>query len=57
MNISSRAKYNSGQVVYGENEQGGNLYIVKSGKLRVYRMGKNMSEVELATLEDGGYLR
>jgi CRP/FNR family transcriptional regulator len=45
-------KYNSGQVIYEENEKGGNLYIVKSGKLRVYRMGKNMSEVELATLTE-----
>ena len=45
-------KYNSGQVVFGENEKGGNLYIVVSGKLRVYRAGKNMSEVELATLKE-----
>ena len=47
------AKYNSGQVVYGENEQGGNLYLVKSGKLRVYRLGKNMAEVDLAILKMG----
>lgn len=45
-------RYNSGQLIYGENEKGGNLYIVKSGKLRVYRTGKNMSEVELATLTE-----
>ncbi len=28
-------KYNSGQVIYGENEKEGNLYIVKKGKLKV----------------------
>ena len=36
----------------GSNEQGGSLYIIVSGKLRVYRTGKNMAEVELATLND-----
>ncbi|MFQ5442255.1 MAG: cyclic nucleotide-binding domain-containing protein [Thermodesulfobacteriota bacterium] len=46
-------KYGSGEAVYGENENGGSLYIVKSGKLRVYRTPKaeNMSVVELATLK------
>jgi len=37
-----------------EKEKGGSLYIVKSGKLRVFRTpkAKNMSVVELATLGD-----
>ncbi len=44
-------KYHSGQVIYSEHDSGGCLYIIKSGKVRVYRKGKNMSDVELATLK------
>jgi len=45
-------KYGPGEVVYTEKEKGGNLYIVRSGQLKVYRTPKaeNMSEVELARL-------
>jgi len=45
-------KYNSGQLIYEEQETGGDLYIVVSGKVRVYRVGKNMAEVELANLSE-----
>ncbi len=46
-------RYKAGQVIYRENEKGGSLYIIKSGRVRVYRTGKSMTEVELARLKEG----
>lgn len=46
-------RYHSGQVIYSEGERGGSLYLIMRGKIRVYRTGKNMTEVELAHLKEG----
>lgn len=45
-------RYRLGQVIYSEGERGGCLYLIMTGKVRVYRVGKDMSEVELAHLKE-----
>ncbi|HBO83578.1 MAG TPA: hypothetical protein DD641_01030 [Deltaproteobacteria bacterium] len=45
--------YVAGQTIYGENNKGGNLYFIKSGKVRVLRKGKDIKEHELAIMGIG----
>ena len=45
--------YVAGQTIYKENSKGGNLYFIKSGKVRVIRKGKDIKEHELAFMAIG----
>ncbi len=53
MSLLEQRRYNAGQLIYSENEKGGSLFIIKSGRVRVYRTGKDMKAVELAELKEG----
>lgn len=45
--------YVAGQTIYEENKKGGNLYFIKSGKVRVIRKGRDIKEHELAFMGIG----
>lgn len=42
-------KYNSGDMVFKQGDKGNEMYIIRSGKVKIFRTGKGR-EVELATL-------
>lgn len=46
--------YDEGVTVFEEDQEGGNLYFVKEGNLRIFRKGKESGEHELGTLGEGG---
>lgn len=43
-------KYKAGEIVFSKGERGSEMYIVRSGKVKIFRMGGGR-EVKLATLE------
>lgn len=45
--------YKAGQKLYEQDGEGGSLYFIKSGKVRVFRKGKAVKEHELATMGEG----
>jgi len=45
--------YPAGQTIYEEDQRGGNLYFIKSGKVRVFRRGRDVGEHELAIMGAG----
>lgn len=47
-------RYPAGQTIYEEEQKGGNLYFIKSGKVKVFRRGRDVGEHELAIMGTGG---
>ncbi len=47
--------YAKSEVVFEENSLGTEMYIVHSGRVRLFAHGENGEEVTLATIEEGGF--
>jgi D-lactate dehydrogenase len=49
------ARYGAGQVISREGERDDTMYIIKSGRVRVLRKGKDGADVETGSLEPGDF--
>ena len=45
--------FRAGEKLYEQDEEGGKLYFIKSGKVKVLRKGKTLKEHELASMGEG----
>ncbi len=59
MNPASKCqvkKYPAGEFLFKEKSPSGTIYIIKTGKVHVYKMGKNQTEIPLAIIGPGEFL-
>jgi CRP/FNR family cyclic AMP-dependent transcriptional regulator len=47
-------EYADREIICGEGEQGGEMFVIQSGKVRIYKNGKQ-GQIELAILEKGNF--
>jgi hypothetical protein len=53
VNVSSKSTVKAGQVLFSEGDKANNVYLILSGKAKVYKEDTDGNEIELATLDKG----